>query len=194
MLIYEGLTEHVGENKVVTGLEKDWTLDEETLTYTFHLREGLTFHDGKPLTSADVKFTLEAILDPANQSEIVSNYTDIKKITCPDDLTVKIQLNQVNVAFPDYMTIGILPKHLLSGKNLTSCDFNQNPVGAGPYKMTGWDQGQSITMEKFDGYYEESRILTMLFSKLCRIPMREVCSYSREKLIWLRLRQKRQEM
>ena len=153
MLLFAGLTAHDAENKVVPGLAKDWTFDEETLTYTFHLREGLTFHDGKPLTSADVKFTLEAILDPANQSEIVSNYTDIKKITCPDDLTVKIQLNQVNVAFPDYMTIGILPKHLLSGKNLTSCDFNQNPVGAGPYKMTGWDQGQSITMEKFDGYY-----------------------------------------
>ena len=153
MLLFAGLTAHDAENQVVPGLAEDWDFDEDSLTWTFHLREGLTFHDGEPLTSADVKFTLEAILDPDNQSEIISNYTDIEEIRCPDDLTVEIRLKQVNVAFPDYMTIGILPQHLLEGEDLATCDFNQNPVGAGPYKLTDWDMGQSITMEKFDNYY-----------------------------------------
>ena len=103
-------------------------------------------------------------MDEDNQSEIISNYTDIDKITCPDDLTVKIKLKQVNVAFPDYMSIGILPKHLLEGEDLATCDFNQNPVGAGPYKMKEWDTAQSITMEKFDGYYNgEPNIGTVVF-------------------------------
>lgn len=164
MLLFAGLTAHDAENKVVPGLAEDWSFDEDTLTYTFHLRNGLTFHDGEPLTSADVKFTLEAILDEDNQSEIISNYTDIKNISCPDDLTVKIALKQVNVAFPDYMTIGILPEHLLAGEDLATCSFNQNPVGAGPYKLTEWDQGQSITMEKFDGYYDgPANIGTVIF-------------------------------
>ena len=152
-LIFAGLTAHDDENKVVPGLAESWDFDKKTNTYTFKLREGLTFHDGEPLTSEDVKFTLEAILDPANGSEIISNYTDIEAIDCRDELTVEIKLSQPNVAFPDYMTIGILPKHILEGEDLPTCDFNRNPVGAGPYKLTDWDMGQSITMERFENYY-----------------------------------------
>ncbi len=163
-LIFAGLTAHDENNEVVPCLAESWTFDEDTLTYTFYLREGLTFHDGEPLTSADVEFTLEAILDEDNQSEIISNYTDIASINCPDDLTVEITLSQVNVAFPDYMTIGILPKHLLEGEDLATCDFNQNPVGAGPYMVTDWDMGESITLESFDGYYAgQANIDTIIF-------------------------------
>lgn len=153
LLLFAGLTAHDAENNVVPGLARTWEFDEKTLTYTFQLREGLTFHDGQPLTSADVKFTLDLILDENNQSEIISNFTDIQEINCPDDLTVEIKLKQINVAFPDYMSIGILPKHLLEERDPATDSFNQNPVGAGPYKLVSWDQGQSITMERFDQYY-----------------------------------------
>lgn len=153
LLIFAGLTAHDADNNVVPGLAEKWSYDKSTKTWTFRLRKGLTFHDGEPLTSADVKFTLESILDEKNGSEIVSNYADIKKISCPDARTVKIQLKEENVGFPEYMTIGILPKHLLEGKDLTTDEFNQKPVGAGPYKLTDWDEGQSITLERFDGYY-----------------------------------------
>ena len=164
LLLFAGLTTHDENNKVVPGLAEDWDYDADSHTYTFHLRDGLTFHDGEPLTSEDVKFTLESILDEKNASEIVSNYTDIKEIKCPDETTVEIQLDKTNVAFPDYMTIGILPKHLLEGKDMTSDEFNQNPVGAGPYKLVNWDMGQSITMEKFDGYYAGApKIDTVIF-------------------------------
>ena len=152
-LLFAGLTAHNEKNEVVPGLAESWSFDEKTCTYTFSLRENLTFHDGEPLTSADVKFTLEAILDEKNGSEIISNYTDIAEIICPDERTVEIRLTQPNVAFPDYMTIGILPRHLLAGEDLTTGDFNQHPVGAGPYRLTEWDMGQSITMERFDDYY-----------------------------------------
>ena len=163
-LLFAGLTAHDKDNKVVPGLAEDWDFDKDSLTYTFTLRDGLTFHDGEPLTSEDVKFTLESILDEKNQSEIVSNYTDIKSVECPDEKTVKITLSRMNVAFPEYMTIGILPKHLLEGKDMTTDEFNQNPVGAGPYKLAEWDMGQSITMEKFDGYYGGTpKIDTVIF-------------------------------
>lgn len=153
LLIFAGLTAHDENNRVVPGLAKSWDYDAGTKTWTFHLRKGLTFQDGEPLTSADVEFTLKAILDEKNGSEIISNYRDIQKISCPDKNTVKIQLSRENVAFPEYMTIGILPKHLLKGKDLTTDEFNQHPVGAGPYKLTDWDEGQSITLERFDNYY-----------------------------------------
>ncbi len=164
LLIFAGLTAHDGDNNVVPGLAKKWEYDEASKTWTFHLRKGLTFHDGEALTSADVKFTLETILDKKNGSEIRSDYEDIQKISCPDDYTVKIQLKQANAAFPDCMSVGILPKHLLEGKDVTTDEFNQHPVGAGPYKLTDWDEGQSITLEKFDNYYDgEPNIDTVIF-------------------------------
>ena len=84
-LIFAGLTAHNEKNEVVPCLAEDWEKSDDGKEYTFKLREGLTFHDGKPLTSEDVKFTLEAITDEKNQSEIVSNYTDIDKIECPEE-------------------------------------------------------------------------------------------------------------
>ena len=68
-LLFAGLTSHDEENNVVPALAESWDFNEETLTYTFHLQEGLTFHDGEPLTAEDVEFTLNAILDEDNQSK-----------------------------------------------------------------------------------------------------------------------------
>lgn len=152
-LIFAGLTMHNKDNKLAPGLAEKWEYDKGLHTWIFYLRDNLKFHDGKELTSEDVKFTLESILDKKNKSEIISNYQDITKIECPDKRTVKIELAKENVAFADYMTVGILPEHLLKGKKLATDKFNQKPVGAGPYKLTGWDDGQSITLEKFDDYY-----------------------------------------
>ena len=154
LLLFAGLTAHDEKNNVVPGLAQDWTFDESTNTYKFTLREGLTFHDGQPLTAEDVKFTIEAIMDPDNGSENASNFEDVKSITVIDDTHVNIELDAPNVAMLDYLTMGILPKHLLDGEDMATSDFNQNPVGAGPYKLTSWEMGQSITMKKFEDYYK----------------------------------------
>jgi len=66
ILIFNGLTAHDGENQVVPGLAKSWDYDEETYTYTFHLAEDVKWHDGEPFTAEDVKFTIEAIMNPEN--------------------------------------------------------------------------------------------------------------------------------
>lgn len=163
-LLFNGMTAHDETNKVVPGLAKDWIFDEAAVAYTFRLRDGVKWHDGTPFTSADVKFTLEAIMNPDNASEIASNYEDITKIETPDDHTVKISLKAPNVAMLDYLTIGILPKHLLDGKDLSTDPFNQNPVGTGPYKLTAWDKGQSITLQKNTDYFEGApKIETIVF-------------------------------
>jgi len=152
-LIFAGLTAHDENDAVVAGMADKWDWDEATLTYSFHLRDNLTFQDGKKLTTKDVKFTLDSIMDPKNASEIASNYEDITKIEIVDDQNIKITLAAPNIAMLDYLTIGILPAHLLEGKDLATDDFNHHPIGSGPYKLTAWDEGQSITMEKFAGYY-----------------------------------------
>ncbi|MDR0915792.1 MAG: ABC transporter substrate-binding protein [Oscillospiraceae bacterium] len=151
-LLFLGLTRHDYYNNVVPALAESWDWDDATLTYTFRLRDGLTFHDGHALTADDVKFTFETILDENNGSENISNYIDITDITVVDPLTVTFTLSAPNAAMPDYLTMGILPKHLLDGKDIVTDPWNRAPVGAGPYKFVSWDIGQSITMEKFDDF------------------------------------------
>ena len=153
LLLFIGLTAHDADNNIVPASSESWTYDEDSCTYTFTLRDNLTFHDGEPLTADDVKFTIEAIMNPDNGSENASNFEDVESVTVIDDTHVAIKLTAPNVAMLDYLTMGILPEHLLAGKDMTTDDFNRNPVGAGPYKLAEWDFGQSITLEKFDDFY-----------------------------------------
>lgn len=152
-LIFSGLTAHDENNDVVMCLAKDYEYDAESLTYTFNLRDDVLWHDGEKFTADDVKFTLEAILNPDNQSEIVSNYEDITNIEVVNDYTIKLTLKSKNVAILDYLTVGILPEHLLAGKDLATDSFNQNPIGTGPFKLEEWDMGQSISLVKNEDYF-----------------------------------------
>ena len=153
VLIFDGLTDHDGDNQVIPRLAKNWEYDEATCTYTFHLEEGVKWHDGEEFTAEDVKFTIEAIMDPENESENAPNYEDVKNINVIDDYTIAFELDAPNVAFLDYMTMAILPKHLLEGENMQESDFFRAPVGTGPFKLTEWEEGQQIVLTKNEDYF-----------------------------------------
>ena len=148
LLLFNGLTAHDADDNIVPGLAEKWEYDAETCTYTFHIRDGIQWHDGEKFTADDVKFTIEAIMDPENGSENAPNYEDVEEITVIDDSTVSFRLSEPNVAFLEYMTMAILPKHLLEGENMQESDFFRAPVGTGPYKLESWDEGQSIVLTK----------------------------------------------
>lgn len=154
ILIFNGLTAHDGDNQVVPGLAESWDFDDETNTYTFHMVEDAKWQDGEPVTAEDVKFTIEAIMDPENGSENAPNYEDVEEINVIDDHTVAFKLEDKNVAFLDYMTMAVLPKHLLEGEDMQTSDFFRNPVGTGPYKIESWDEGQAITLVKNEDYFK----------------------------------------
>ena len=153
LLLFDGLMGHDEKNGVVSALAKSYELDEDTNTYTFHLRDDVKWHDGEDFTAEDVKFTIEAIMDPENESEIFSNYEDVEEITVDGDYEISFKLSEPNVAFLEYMTIGILPKHLLEGKSMQEDEFFRAPVGTGPYKFEAWDEGQSITLTANEEYW-----------------------------------------
>lgn len=152
-LLFDGLTDHDGNNQVIPRLAKSWEYDPKTITYTFHLEQNVKWHDGKPFTAEDVKFTLEQIMNPDNQSENAPNYEDVQEITILDEHTLSIRLKAVNHAFLDYMSIAILPKHLLEGEDMQESDFFRFPIGTGPYKMKEWQTGQAILLEKNEKYF-----------------------------------------
>lgn len=154
ILIFNGLTAHDGDNQVVPCLAKSWDYDAATCTYTFHLEEGVKWHDGEAFTAEDVKFTIEAIMDPENGSENAPNYEDVAEITVLDAHTVAFRLTAPNAAFLDYMTMAILPKHLLEGEDMQSSSFFRSPVGTGPYRLESWDEGQAIVLARNEDYFK----------------------------------------
>lgn len=154
ILLFDGLTAHNGKNEVVPGLAKEWEFEDSSCTYTFYLREGIKWHDGEDFTAEDVKFTIEAIMDPHNGSENSPNYEDVEEITVIDAHTISFRLAAPNVAFLDYMSIAALPAHLLEGKDMQEADFFRHPVGTGPYRMESWEEGQAITLVRNEGYFK----------------------------------------
>lgn len=166
ILLFNGLTAHDGKNQVVPGLAKSWDYDPDTHTYTFHLEENVQWHDGQPFTAEDVKFTIEAIMDPENGSENAPNYEDVEEITVIDDHTVAFRLAAPNVAFLDYMTMAVLPRHLLEGEDMQTSGFFRAPVGTGPYKLAAWDEGQAITLEKNEDYFKGAANIDRIIFKI----------------------------
>lgn len=153
LLLFNGLTAHDGNDQIVPALAERWDYDEANCTYTFYLREGVKWHDGEPFTARDVKFTIEAIMDPDNGSENAPNYEDVQEITVLDDHTVSFRLAEPNAAFLEYMTMAILPQHLLEGEDMQESAFFRAPVGTGPYKLESWDAGQSIVLVRNEDYF-----------------------------------------
>lgn len=164
VLLFDGLTDHDGDGKVIPRLAESWDYDEESYTYTFHLRSDVKWHDGKPFTAEDVAFTYGIIMNPDNGSENAPNYEDVKEITVLDEHTVSFRLEAPNSAFLDYMTMSILPKHLLEGEDVQESEFFRKPVGTGPYKLDQWDAGQAIVLKRNEDYFAgAAKIPTIIF-------------------------------
>ncbi|SCK04021.1 Oligopeptide-binding protein AppA precursor [uncultured Clostridium sp.] len=165
-LLFNGLTGRDKDNNIIPALAESWEYDDESLTYTFKLRDDVKWHDGEQFTADDVKFTYETINNPDVGSEISTNYEDIEKMEIVNDYEIKITLKDHNIAILDYFTVGIIPKHLLEGKDIVTADFNLNPIGTGPYKLSEWDEGQSITLVKNEDYFKNTPKIDKVIFKI----------------------------
>ncbi len=163
-LLFDGLTAHDGDNQVIPCLAREWEFDSLENIYTFYLEEGVKWHDGQPFTAHDVKFTIEAIQNPENGSENAPDYEEVEEIRVIDDHTISFRLSMPNVAFLDYMTMAVLPRHLLEGEDMQESEFFRHPVGTGPYRLESWDEGQAIVLARNEEYFRgAARIPTIIF-------------------------------
>jgi peptide/nickel transport system substrate-binding protein len=148
-LVFDGLVGLGPDYVPVPALAESWENPDPT-TWVFHLRPGVKFHDGSPLTANDVKFTFDTILDEKFASPNRSFYTPIKKIDVVDDLTVKFTLDQPYSPFLSYLTMPIVPKAIAEKD---AAGFANSPVGTGPYKFVEWKRGDTITFEANPDYW-----------------------------------------
>jgi peptide/nickel transport system substrate-binding protein len=130
-------------------------------TYVYHLRSGVRWQDGVPLTSADVKFSWRAVIDRKNNTLHREGYTEIASIDTPDRYTVVVHLKHrypplVSKFFTPLQEGGkpILPAHLLAKeRSINQAPFNASPVGSGPFKFVKWERGRKIIFERNPLYY-----------------------------------------
>ena len=163
-LLFDSLVKLDQNGEPVASLAESWSYDAQTMTYTFRLRSDVKWHDGEAFTAEDVKFTIEAIMNPDNGSENYPNYIEVGQIKVLSDTEIAFVLTEPNFAFLDYMTMSILPKHKLEGEDLWESDYFKNPIGTGPYKLESWDVGQAITMVKNEEYFAgAAKIDTIIF-------------------------------
>jgi peptide/nickel transport system substrate-binding protein len=148
-------------------------VSKDGLTIIYKLRKGVKWSDGAPFTSADVKFTWEAIVNPKNMVKSRSGYELIESITTPDELTAVVKYKEF---YAPYLTrfAPVLPQHVLGKlENINDAPYNRMPVSTGPFVVTEWVSGDHITMAKNPLYRDAAKVkLDKLFFKI--IPSREV--------------------
>jgi len=168
--LFDGLMDYnPGTTELIPDLAESYTISEDGLVYTFKLRPGVKFHNGRELTSTDIKYSIERSVDPATQSPGQGFFWQIKGfdemaagdaaeltgITTPDDQTVVIELSQPDATFLQIVAINFAFAVPREEVEKYGPDFGRNPVGTGAYKMTEWTLGQRVVFERNPDYFRD---------------------------------------
>ncbi|HEY3347617.1 MAG TPA: peptide-binding protein, partial [Nitrospirota bacterium] len=152
--IFNGLVKYDKDIKLTGDLAENWEVSPDGLVITFHLRKNVKWQDGVPFTSADVLFTYEKVKDPTVATPYSENYGPVSKVEAPDDYTVKVTYSEPFAPAVESWAMGVIPKHLLEGKDVNKDEFNRHPIGTGPYKFDEWISGSRIVLKANDTYFE----------------------------------------
>jgi peptide/nickel transport system substrate-binding protein len=159
--VYDGLVRFAdGSLEVEPSLAESWEISEDGLTYTFKLREGVTFHDGTPFNAEAVKFNFERMLDEEHPFHdtgpfpLAFFFSAVEEVTAVDDTTVEFKLNEPfapflsNLAYPTGLIVSPAAVEA-SGK-----DYGRNPVGTGAYKFEEWQGNQRVVVTRNEDYWD----------------------------------------
>lgn len=149
--IYESLVGRTPEGEVFPVLAEDWEVSEDNLDYTFHMRDGLTFHDGSELTSTDVLASLEKASAEGSLNPDAKRLAAVDSIEAPDEQTVVITLSEPDINLLDSLTTGagvVIPSD-------NEVDLASETNGSGPYRVSQWVTGSTITLERVEDYWGE---------------------------------------
>lgn len=149
----EGLLGFDGEGKIIPLLAEDYSVSDDGLDYTFKLRNGVEFHDGTAFNAEAVKTNYERIMNDKNLRLNSRGFNLITKIDILDDYQIKITLKEpYSGMLTRFVSAKILSPKLISEN---SGDIAKKPVGTGPFRFVEWVQGDHLTVERFDDYWEK---------------------------------------
>jgi ABC-type transport system substrate-binding protein len=168
--IFDGLMDYKpGTTELEPDMAESYTVSDDGLSYTFKLRDGLKFHNGRPVTSADIKYSLERAINPSTQSPgggyfgMIKGYdemssgkaTELAGIATQDDRTIVITLTRPDATFLHLMAINfsyVVPKEEVEK---SGTDWGKQPVGTGAFKFVEWIPGQRIVLERNKDYFRQ---------------------------------------
>ena len=146
--IYQGLVSYDTEGRIIPCLAESWDISEDGTVYTFKLRKGVLFHNGRALNLDDVIFSLDRIRDDATGYPL-SWYKKISELAILDDSHIRITLKEPYAPFlSELADAAIIPQEAVA-------TIATKPVGTGPFKFVEWVTGQHLKLTRFDGYWEK---------------------------------------
>ncbi len=169
-LIFSGLVRFDARGNPQPDLAESWGVSMDGLQYNITLREGLTWHDGQPLTAADVAFTIELMRNPALPiPEDIRTLWQAVEVNAFDDMHVQFILPAAFSPFLDYLTFGVLPEHILGemdAAQIMNAPFNLEPIGSGPYRfddLLNEDGGVTgVVLTAWNEYYLERAFIEQI--------------------------------
>ena len=145
--VFEGLVKPNSNGDLIPAVASDYSINEDGTVYTFTLREGVKFHNGKTVTVQDVKASLDKCAGTESGEPLVAAFSAVKEVNTPDDKTIEVVLNEPDTDFLPNMTAAILPADHL--------DASVELIGTGPYKYVSRSPQENIVLERFDDYWGE---------------------------------------
>jgi len=184
-LIYRSLLYFDDRGLPQPALAESWGISLDGTVYNFSLHTDAKWHDGKPVTSADVLFTINLLRNPDLPiPEDLRIFWDAIESNALDDHTLQFRLPEPFSPFLDYLTIGILPSHLLSGltsDELIGDPFNAHPIGSGPYRFKQLivEDGRiaGVALTAFESYYEERPFIDQIIFRYYDTALEALTAY-----------------
>ena len=162
-VLFDGLTKPGKDLAPAPDLAASWETSADGLAWTFKLRDGVKWSDGKPFSADDVAFTFnDIVLQKDLGAQNRGNFAAVSKVTAVDSKTVKFELSRPFAALASYLAYnaGIVPKHVLSADPLKTTSFNKGvPVSTGPYKVEKYTSGESVVLTRNDNYFGAKPLL-----------------------------------
>jgi peptide/nickel transport system substrate-binding protein len=178
-LVFNGLTQMAEDQTVHPDLAEKWEYSEDLKRWTFHLRQGVKFHDGSAMTSADVVAMFRRLLDPATAAPSRSNYDMVTAVDAPDEGTVVFTLATPYGGFADILSdrqVKIVPKDKVA-------QLPTQPVGTGPFRFVSYTPGDRMVLARNEAYFEpglpklagvELRIIPEMSAKMAALQSGEL--------------------
>jgi peptide/nickel transport system substrate-binding protein len=140
-------------------LATDWDMSEDGLTITLNLREGVVFHDGTPFNAEAAVWNIEAGKSEEVGENAMVGYQSVESVEALDEFTVQINMAQPDANILSVIAGGVTPQALIVSptayETMGADEYAANPVGTGPFKLSSWEQGVEVVLERFDDYWGE---------------------------------------